>query len=89
VANAVSHGGCFFISRMVSLAWYARRWPVMRALLQSLPKIAEISDISSVTRRCLEVTPDDKAVAKLLDKAERSIKAAEAKQKKMFGKMFG
>jgi len=43
----------------------------------------------SVARRCLEVTPDDKAVAKLLDKAERSIKAAEAKQKKMFGKMFG
>ena len=45
--------------------------------------------MSVVARRCLEVTPDDKAVAKLLDKAERSIKAAEAKQKKMFGKMFG
>jgi len=40
-------------------------------------------------KRCLEVNAGDKAVEKLLEKAEKSIKAAEAKQKKMYGKMFG
>jgi hypothetical protein len=65
------------------------RWPVMRVFCFIAAQELQTCLILSVARRCLEVTPDDKAVAKLLDKAERSIKAAEAKQKKMFGKMFG
>lgn len=46
---------------------------------------AAVADLKA----CLAVNADDKAVAKLLEKGEKAIKAAEAKQKKVFSKMFG
>uniref|UniRef100_A0A7S0TH66 Peptidylprolyl isomerase n=2 Tax=Hemiselmis andersenii TaxID=464988 RepID=A0A7S0TH66_HEMAN len=56
---------------------------------QALVEQKELEKAAEDCRRCLEVNAGDKAVEKLLEKCERGIKAAEAKQKKMYGKMFG
>lgn len=40
-------------------------------------------------KRCLELAPDDKAVPKLMTRVEAQIARQKAKEKKMYGKMFG
>jgi len=40
-------------------------------------------------KRCAELAPDDKAVPKLMTRVEAQIARQKAKEKKMYGKMFG
>jgi len=40
-------------------------------------------------KRCAELAPDDKAVPKLMTRVDAQIARQKAKEKKMYGKMFG
>uniref|UniRef100_A0A7S2NGY9 Uncharacterized protein n=1 Tax=Haptolina brevifila TaxID=156173 RepID=A0A7S2NGY9_9EUKA len=49
----------------------------------------QYDDAKADLKKCAELAPDDKAVPKLMTRVEAQIARQKAKEKKMYGKMFG